>query len=126
MRWREPHGRPSAPERHRPHPPRRHPDHLSGDMDLGHVAALRAVLSAACTGAPARVVVDLAGLAFCDSTGLNALLQGRLMCVESGRALALANPAPQMSRLLNITGADTVFDITELEADGPDRPAPML
>ncbi|MFE4257911.1 STAS domain-containing protein [Streptomyces sp. NPDC056883] len=101
---------------------------LSGDMDLDHVAAFHSVLSAACTGtrAPARVVVDLGRLAFCDSTGLNALLQARLMCVESGRTLVLANPAPQLSRLLSITGADTVFEITGLAADTPDPSPPAL
>ncbi|MFF1411485.1 STAS domain-containing protein [Streptomyces sp. NPDC058289] len=96
---------------------------LIGVMDLDHVDAFRAVSSVACTdvNAPARVVIDLAGLTFCDSTGLNALLQARLMCTESGRALTLAGPGPQISRLLSITGADTVFDITEPVGEGPDR-----
>ncbi|MFJ7265336.1 STAS domain-containing protein [Streptomyces sp. NPDC099050] len=98
---------------------------LTGVMDLDHVDAFRTVLSAACTGvnAPARVVIALAGLTFCDSTGLNALLQARLMCTQSGRTLTLAGPSPQLSRLLSITGADTLFDITDSVGDGTDRSA---
>ncbi|MFJ7203666.1 STAS domain-containing protein [Streptomyces sp. NPDC098789] len=102
---------------------------VTGDLDLDHVDALRAVLPQVCTGAgaPARVVIDLARLSFCDSTGLNALLQARLMCVASGRTLALSRPGPQMSRLLSITGADTLFEVAEPgepAADGAEPSAP--
>lgn len=98
---------------------------LAGEMDLDHVGAFRAVLAEVCAGAgaPASVVIDLARLTFCDSAGLNALLQARLMCGESGRALTLANPGPQISRLLNITGADTLFDITDPMPDDATRSA---
>ncbi|MFD7033945.1 STAS domain-containing protein [Streptomyces sp. NPDC059917] len=104
---------------------------LAGDMDLDHVDALRAVLPQVCSGvgAPARVVIDLGRLTFCDSTGLNALLQARLMCVASGRTLALSRPGPQVARLLSITGADTLFEVAEpgeLPPDGaqPSAPSP--
>ncbi|MFI5980295.1 STAS domain-containing protein [Streptomyces sp. NPDC051555] len=102
---------------------------LNGDLDLDHVDALRAVLPQVCSGAgaPARVVIDLDRLSFCDSTGLNALLQARLMCVASGRSLALSRPGPQISRLLSIAGADTLFEVAEpgeLPADDAEPSAP--
>ncbi|WP_184946836.1 STAS domain-containing protein [Kitasatospora kifunensis] len=50
-------------------------------------------------------------MAFCDSTSLNALLHSRLEAERIGARLELAAlPAP-VTRLFEITGADTVFTI---------------
>ncbi|MFE0602292.1 STAS domain-containing protein [Streptomyces sp. NPDC058892] len=93
---------------------------LTGDMDLDHVEPFLAALREACTavGAPTRVVVDLSRLDFCDSTGLNALLHARSLCESHGRTLTLADPAPQFHRLLRVTGADEVFDVSVSDAPG--------
>lgn len=86
---------------------------LSGEMDLGRVDEVRALLLEAVTrvGGPADIVVDLSGLTFCDSAGLNLLLRARLQAVESGHALRLAAPNAQMLRLLEITGSLLLFPI---------------
>ncbi|MEU3670148.1 MULTISPECIES: STAS domain-containing protein [Streptomyces] len=87
---------------------------LTGDMDLDHVGPLRAALQEACTApaAPERVVVDLSRLDFCDSAGLNALLHARSLCEQNRRTLTLTDPGPQFYRLLRITGADALFDLS--------------
>ncbi|MGW9068481.1 STAS domain-containing protein [Streptomyces yangpuensis] len=87
---------------------------LTGAMDLDHVGPLRTALVEACTapGAPARVVVDLARLDFCDSAGLNALLHARSLCESNRRTLTLTDPGPQFHRLLCITGTDRLFDLS--------------
>ncbi len=59
----------------------------------------------------ALVVVDCALLSFCDSTGLNILLQARARAQESGTRLRLASLPRVASRMFEITGADTVFDL---------------
>ncbi|MFC9824153.1 STAS domain-containing protein [Streptomyces erythrochromogenes] len=100
---------------------------LTGDLDLDRVEPLRTALREACTApdAPARVVVDLSRLDFCDSVGLNALLHARSLCESNGRTLTLADPGPQFHRLLCITGADRVFDLTVSGApDGPPGTGP--
>ncbi|WP_405436432.1 STAS domain-containing protein [Streptomyces avidinii] len=103
---------------------------VTGDLDLDHVDALNSVLLVACSdpGAPERVVVDLTRLAFCDSAGLNALLRARLLCESNGRTLILADPGPQFLRLLSITGADLLFNISAPDTGetgyGPTRAAP--
>ncbi|MFI7355857.1 STAS domain-containing protein [Streptomyces avidinii] len=91
---------------------------VTGDLDLDHVDPLNSVLLGACSdpGAPERVVVDLTRLAFCDSAGLNALLHARLLCESNGRTLILADPGPQFLRLLSITGADLLFNLSGPEA----------
>ncbi|MFD6892812.1 STAS domain-containing protein [Streptomyces sp. NPDC059957] len=86
---------------------------LSGEMDLSRVGEVRALLLEAATraGGRADIVVDLSGLTFCDSAGLNLLLRARLQAVESGRTLRLAAPNAQMLRLLEITGALSLFPV---------------
>ncbi|MBT2448655.1 STAS domain-containing protein [Streptomyces sp. ISL-43] len=86
---------------------------LTGEMDIGRVSEVRALLLEAVTRAegPAETVVDLSGLTFCDSAGLNVLLRARLQAVESGHTLRLAAPSGQMLRLLEVTGSLGLFPI---------------
>ncbi|MGW6612229.1 STAS domain-containing protein [Streptomyces erythrochromogenes] len=50
-------------------------------------------------------MADCSRVTFCDSSGLNALIAARLQAVEAGTTIHLANPAPQLQRLLQMTGA---------------------
>ncbi|MFD3550318.1 STAS domain-containing protein [Streptomyces sp. NPDC058655] len=83
----------------------------SGELDVDQAPALRtALLSAlAHAGGPTEVVVDLSGVEFCDSSGLNVLIRARLVAEESGRGIRLAAPNAQMARLLDVTGVGTTF-----------------
>ncbi|MFC8451271.1 STAS domain-containing protein [Kitasatospora sp. NPDC057223] len=84
---------------------------LAGELDLDSLGPARAALDDAIAGGPAMLVVDLAGLQFCDSSGLNLLLQTRLAAQAADLPLALVSLAPQVARVFEITGAETVFAI---------------
>ncbi|MFJ7265436.1 STAS domain-containing protein [Streptomyces sp. NPDC099050] len=86
---------------------------VSGEMDISRVDEVRALLLEAVTraGGPTDIVVDLSGLSFCDSAGLNLLLRARLQAEESGHTLRLAAPSAQMLRLLEITDSLPLFPI---------------
>ncbi|MFE2248685.1 STAS domain-containing protein [Streptomyces lavendulae] len=88
--------------------------HIAGEMDLDRAPVLHAALRTAITqpGSQSEIVVDLAGLSFCDSAGLNALLQARHTAGEHGRHISLRAPRPQFLHLLELTGADSLFPIT--------------
>ncbi|MEV7598826.1 STAS domain-containing protein [Kitasatospora sp. NPDC089797] len=58
-----------------------------------------------------RIVVDLGGLWFCDSTGLNLFLQARAEAEAAGLRLELAAPSPMVVRLFAVTGADGVLRV---------------
>ncbi|MFK0231147.1 STAS domain-containing protein [Streptomyces sp. NPDC090303] len=83
----------------------------SADMETAPVLARALEDNLRAASAPEVLVVDCAGLEFCDSTGLNELLTGRLAAVEAGSAFCLSAPTPQALRLLRITGTDAVFDV---------------
>lgn len=84
---------------------------LIGDLDLDTLGPARSLLEEALATGPAVLVVDLAGVTFCDSSGLNLLLQIRLAAQEAGVPTRLASVPDQVARLLDITGAGTVFSI---------------
>jgi anti-anti-sigma factor len=53
-----------------------------------------------------RLVVDLTNVAFCDSTGLRALIgAGREIGVDGGRFAIVCPPTGAVARLFDITGA---------------------
>ncbi|MFI8519467.1 STAS domain-containing protein [Streptomyces sp. NPDC085481] len=88
---------------------------VSGELDHDTAAPLKDALTEH-EGA-ARIVVDCAGLRFCDSTGLNVLLRARLRMAEDGGRLDLAGLHPPVDRMFEITGARTVFRVYDDAAD---------
>ncbi|OKK22371.1 metal ABC transporter substrate-binding protein [Streptomyces sp. CB00455] len=83
---------------------------LAGELDHDTAQPLRAALDAA-VARGGRLVVDLSGLGFCDSTGLNVLLHSRLSAQEAGGTLELAGLRGSVARMFRITGADAVFPV---------------
>ena len=55
---------------------------------------------------PATLIVDLTATAFCDSAGLNSLVQAFRRAGASGIDMRLAVCSPTVRRILEITGID--------------------
>lgn len=87
---------------------------LSGELDHDTAAPLKEALAG--QSVTRRVVVDCAGLRFCDSTGLNVLLRARLRLLDGGGRLDLAGLGPPVDRMFEITGARSVFRVYESTA----------
>ncbi|WP_435971611.1 STAS domain-containing protein [Streptomyces sp. Qhu_M48] len=91
---------------------------VAGELDRDNQEPLREALSASLARHAERVVVDCGRLTFCDSTGLNLLLNARLDALEAGSRVELAAVRPPVDRLLDITGVVAVFRIhDELPGD---------
>jgi anti-anti-sigma factor len=52
------------------------------------------------------LIVDLAGLAFCDAQGLSALLRIATYAERAGSPFRLASPRPSLVKIMQITGLD--------------------
>ena len=63
-----------------------------------------------------KVVVNLAGVKYVDSSGVGQLVGALTSARSQGIALKLINPVQQVSDLLKMTKLYTVFDIKEDEA----------
>src|SRR4051794_35004048 len=82
-----------------------------GEVDLYTAPRLQTELAALARDGASRVVVDLSGVEFCDSTGLNVLLSAMKRLREHGGSLELAAPRAAVRRILQVTGLDTVFSV---------------
>ncbi|MEU0004246.1 STAS domain-containing protein [Streptomyces sp. NPDC006314] len=63
------------------------------------------------------IVLDLSGVPFCDSAGLNALLAARRRAVEIGTTLVLACVREQPRQLLKITCVEEILDVYDTAAE---------
>jgi anti-sigma B factor antagonist len=90
----------------------------SGEIDLYTAPRLQSELTAViASAAPAsRVVVDMSGVEFCDSTGMNVLLSCLRQARERGGELELAAPRPAVRKILSVTGLDAVFTVADFPA----------
>jgi anti-sigma B factor antagonist len=87
---------------------------VQGEIDLYTVPKLqRELASVLAAGDPIRLIVDLSGVDFCDSTGVNVLLAAHRQAREKGGDLELAAPRPAVRKILQVTGLETVFTVTD-------------
>jgi anti-sigma B factor antagonist len=76
----------------------------TGDLDVYTVGSLRDALGTMIERDSPRVVVDLDGVPFMDSSGLGALMGGVRRLREAGGDLAIACTREQHLKLFTITG----------------------
>ncbi|HLT69009.1 MAG TPA: STAS domain-containing protein [Acidimicrobiales bacterium] len=80
---------------------------VSGELDITVRTALVDDVGAALQEEPPpRLVLDLGGVTFCDSSGLGALLDIRRLADEAGVAVVLRAVSAQVARLLDLTDVD--------------------
>ncbi|GAA4603060.1 anti-anti-sigma factor [Actinoplanes octamycinicus] len=77
---------------------------VRGNLDLDSAPELAARLDEALTGPHPRIVVDLAGVEFCDSIGLSTFVVGFKRAEAAGGWLRLASPGEFLERLLDTLG----------------------
>jgi anti-sigma B factor antagonist len=87
---------------------------LGGEIDLYTAPRLHGELVAVLSGdEPVQVVVDMSGIEFCDSTGMNVLLAAQRRAREQGGDLELAAPRPAIRKVLQVTGLESVFTVLD-------------
>ena len=90
----------------------------SGEIDLYTAPRLAGELNnVLAKNSAARIVVDMSGVEFCDSTGMNVLLSALKRAREQGGGLELAGPRPAVRKILQVTGLDTVFTVVDNAGD---------
>jgi anti-anti-sigma factor len=81
---------------------------LSGELDLASAEELDAAIRSAEEAGIARIVVDLSGVSFIDSTGLSVLLRAKKR--SDGRLRYVPSNHDAVTRLLELTGTIEVID----------------
>ncbi len=75
--------------------------HLDGELDIGGLDALRAVLDQAFL-APGDVTIDAASLSFIDSRAIAELLHFQLLAAAQNRQLGLLRPSATLAKVIDI------------------------
>ena len=86
---------------------------LSGELDLAASALLERELDNAEAGRPTRLVVDLSGLEFIDSSGLHTLVQAHERASENGHQLSLRQGPRAVQRLFELTSTAQRFSFDD-------------
>ncbi|MEW2359682.1 STAS domain-containing protein [Spirillospora sp. NPDC029432] len=82
-----------------------------GEIDLRTADALRGRLIELHAAGHRNLVVDFAGVAFCDAAGLGALVAAHNRAAAAGGGVRLAGVRPPQRRLLRVTGLHRVFGL---------------
>jgi anti-sigma B factor antagonist len=85
---------------------------LAGEIDVLTVAQLSALVNEELGDPPARIVLDMAGVTFCDSQGLGTLVVLSRKAQHARSVLSLANVGDFLLRVLDITGLRSALMIT--------------
>lgn len=83
---------------------------LSGDIDLQSSPAVRQQLLA-CFENNRRVVVDLSGVTYIDSSGVASLVEAFQLARKKEGTFALVNVSSAVMRVLSLARLDRVFSI---------------
>jgi anti-sigma B factor antagonist len=96
-----------------------------GEVDLQTASVLRQSLTEAAGLGSGDIVVDLEGVGFLDSTGLNALLGARAALVRDDRQLRVERASNRVVRVFEVAGvADLFADVDMDGADGSQESTP--
>lgn len=82
---------------------------VSGDIDMAGGPVLEAAVLAREDANP--IVIDVGGVRFIDSSGLRSLLSASRRAVGRGTFVILRSVGPEVRRLLEITGTESMFTI---------------
>jgi len=84
---------------------------LAGEIDMLTAARLSKVVNEILTDAPTRIVLDMAGVTFCDSQGLGTIVVLTKKASHSQSVLLLTNVGDFLLRVLDITGLRSALTV---------------
>jgi anti-sigma B factor antagonist len=77
---------------------------LGGELDIGSAPMLEGTLAEACAAGAKEVVLDMAGVEFIDSSGLSAIVRGKMLCEEHGCSYCLTPAQRPVQSMFEVTG----------------------
>jgi anti-sigma B factor antagonist len=92
---------------------------ITGDLDIATLPALRERLAAITDAGSRRLLLDLRGVSFMDSTALAAIIHTKKKLGDDGRMTLVIPPDSYPRLILEVTGLAGILDVVEtLDDDG--------
>lgn len=76
---------------------------LEGELDIASAPMLEATIEEICARRPRELIIDMTGVEFVDSSGLNAILRGKALCEERGCDFCLSPAQRPVARVFEVT-----------------------
>lgn len=80
-----------------------------GRFDMVSAPAVKARIDELAVGGDVRIVIDLQGVGFMDSSGLGALIGGLKTARQAGGDVRIAHPGEQVRAVLRLTNLDRIL-----------------
>ena len=84
---------------------------VRGELDAYSAPTLDSAVTRVLAGGARRLVIDLEGVGFIDSSGLRSMIRARKQVGDEETALQIRHPQPSTIRLLEITGLTAHFPV---------------
>jgi anti-sigma B factor antagonist len=84
---------------------------LAGEIDMLTAAQLSSIVNEILAEPPARIVLDMGGITFCDSQGLGTLVVLSRKASHAQTVLSLTNVGDFLLRVLDITGLRSALTV---------------
>jgi anti-sigma B factor antagonist len=94
---------------------------LSGEVDVYTSPRVKQEIVDLLNGGTTKLIVDLSGVEYLDSTGLGVLIGGLKRARERDGDLKLLCDNPRILRIFEITGLTKIFDIHRTEAEALEK-----
>ncbi len=101
---------------------------LPAELDVTGSGLVEAALTSALAPRPAVLIADGTKTAFCDSSGIAALVRAHRQAAATGAQLRVVITSAPVRRILQLTGADQILliypSLPTAQADSSPQPAP--
>lgn len=94
---------------------------LAGEIDVDSAPALRTKAMELIRQGRPHIVLDLASVEFCDSSGLNTMIGILRYAKDRHGSLSLAAPPPHVTRLLDVTGVGVLMPVATHPSEAVER-----
>ena len=84
-----------------------------GELDLATASEFEAELRRAIRASEFGVVLDLDGVVFIDSTGLNALIAASTLCLTCRRELVMLRASAQVKQVIETSGLEDLLPLAD-------------
>jgi anti-sigma B factor antagonist len=85
---------------------------LVGEFDMPEAEVMQEAFRPLVTDGPTDVSLDLGGVSFFGSCGLNELISLRAAVLRGGGSVRVSDASPTVRRVLEVTGLGAAFNLT--------------
>jgi len=88
---------------------------ITGELDISTVPSFNKQLSDLETSSAPKLILDLSGITFMDSTGLSAVLVSEMQARMRGQRFVVVAGPPHVHELFKLTGVDNFLEVVQPE-----------